>query len=33
MTKPHVLKIAPYPAWDPEPLDLAFHVDCSVATL
>ena len=26
MTKPHILQVGPYPAWDQEPLDAAFHM-------
>ena len=26
MTKPHILQVGPYPAWDQEPLDQAFHM-------
>jgi lactate dehydrogenase-like 2-hydroxyacid dehydrogenase len=26
MSKPHILQVGPYPAWDQEPLDAAFHV-------
>jgi lactate dehydrogenase-like 2-hydroxyacid dehydrogenase len=26
MTRPHILQVGPYPAWDQEPLDAAFHV-------
>lgn len=26
MTKPHILQVGPYPAWDQEPLDAVFHM-------
>lgn len=26
MTKPHILQVGPYPAWDQEPLDAAYHM-------
>lgn len=26
MTKPHILQVGPYPAWDQAPLDQAFHI-------
>lgn len=26
MTKPHILQVGPYPAWDQDPLEAAFHM-------
>lgn len=27
MSKPHILQVGPYPAWDQEPMEAAFHMD------